>query len=214
MTDTIRLRGLYVITDSRLCPSGRLTDRVRQALTGGARIVQYRDKSQDQGRRIYEASTLKALCEEHQALFLINDDVALARKVLAHGVHLGEDDASLSSAREILGPESVIGISCYNSLERARAAAQAGADYLAFGRFFPSTTKPNAVNADPALLTRAKQELNRPLVAIGGITPENGAPLIAAGADMLAVVHGVFGQPDIPAACRHLTALFSAQESN
>jgi thiamine-phosphate pyrophosphorylase len=212
MIDPARLRGLYVITDRRLCPSEMMSDQVSQALAGGARIVQYRDKSQDHERRIREATTLRALCDEYQALLIINDDVALARRVMAHGVHLGEDDASLSSAREILGPDSVIGISCYNSLERARIAAQAGADYLAFGRFFPSTTKPLAVNADPGLLTRAKHELNRPLVAIGGITPENGAPLIEAGAEMLAVVHGVFGQPDISEACRRMTALFSPQE--
>ncbi len=209
MIDPTRLWGLYAITDSGLCPTERLLDQVTQALLGGARIVQYRDKSRDPTRRLCEARMLKDLCEAHQALLIINDDVALARQVRAHGVHLGRDDPALEHARNILGPDSVIGISCYNSLEIAREAAQAGADYLAFGRFFPSTTKPEAVNADPALLTAARAELKRPLVAIGGITPENGAPLIEAGADMLAVVHAIFGQPNIQAASRRLAALFS-----
>jgi thiamine-phosphate pyrophosphorylase len=209
MIDPTRLRGLYAITDSGLCPTERLQDQVTQALLGGARIVQYRDKSRDPMRRLHEARMLRDLCDAHAALLIINDDVALARQVQAHGVHLGRDDPALEHARKILGPDSVIGISCYNSLEIARNAAQAGADYLAFGRFFPSTTKPEAINADPALLTAARAELNRPLVAIGGITPENGAPLIEAGADMLAVVHAIFGQPDIQAASRSLAALFS-----
>ncbi|MET0088751.1 MAG: thiamine phosphate synthase [Candidatus Thiodiazotropha sp.] len=212
MTDQIRMRGLYAITDSGLCPAERLEEQVTQALLGGARILQYRDKSQDRARRLREAGMLKDLCEAHDALLIINDDLTLARQVRAHGVHLGRDDTALKNARDMLGPDSVIGISCYNSLEIARAAAQAGADYLAFGRFFPSTTKPEAVNAAPSLLTAARSELNRPLVAIGGITPENGAPLIEAGADMLAVVHGVFGQPDVQAASRRLAALFSPQE--
>ncbi|MET0052550.1 MAG: thiamine phosphate synthase [Candidatus Thiodiazotropha sp.] len=212
MNVQIRLRGLYAITDSGLCPTERLEEQVTQTLLGGARILQYRDKSQDQARRLREAGMLKDLCEAHDALLIINDDLALARQVRAHGVHLGRDDAALENARDMLGPDTVIGISCYNSLEIARAAALAGADYLAFGRFFPSTTKPEAVNAPPSLLTAARSELNLPLVAIGGITPENGAPLIEAGADMLAVVHGVFGQPDVQAASRRLAALFSPQE--
>ncbi|MET0028492.1 MAG: thiamine phosphate synthase [Candidatus Thiodiazotropha sp.] len=212
MNVQIRLRGLYAITDSGLCPTERLEEQVTQTLLGGARILQYRDKSQDRARRLREAGMLKDLCEAHDALLIINDDLALARQVRAHGVHLGRDDAALENARDMLGPDTVIGISCYNSLEIARAAALAGADYLAFGRFFPSTTKPEAVNASPSLLTAARSELNLPLVAIGGITPENGAPLIEAGADMLAVVHGVFGQPDVQAASRRLAALFSPQE--
>ncbi|MET0066592.1 MAG: thiamine phosphate synthase [Candidatus Thiodiazotropha sp.] len=212
MTNADRLRGLYAITDSRLCPDDRLEDMVTQALLGGARILQYRDKGEDPSRRLREAQRLKQLCEEHEALLIINDDVALALQVGAHGVHLGRDDASLADARKTLGADVVIGISCYDSLELARIAARAGADYLAFGRFYPSSTKPQAIHADPALLSHARQELDRPLVAIGGITPENGAPLIKAGADMLAVVHGLFGQADIQAASRRLSALFTPQE--
>ncbi|MAT65105.1 MAG: hypothetical protein CMN57_05635 [Gammaproteobacteria bacterium] len=131
----------------------------------------------------------------------------------AHGVHLGRDDAAVTAARERLGPRAIIGVSCYNELDRARQAARLGADYVAFGRFFPSRTKPQAVQAEPALLTAARRELGLPLVAIGGITPENGGLLLAAGADMLAVIHGVFGAADIEAAARGYTALFSNRRS-
>lgn len=153
------------------------------------------------------------LCKHHQALLIINDDVNLAQSVGANGVHLGREDADLSHAKIQLGEAAIIGISCYNRLDLAHNAAQAGADYVAFGRFFPSLTKPHAIQATPELLRQAKTTLNLPLVAIGGITPENGAPLIEAGADMLAVVHGIFGQPDIRAACQKLTTLFEPKEN-
>ncbi|MCU7885766.1 MAG: thiamine phosphate synthase, partial [Candidatus Thiodiazotropha sp. (ex Lucinoma annulata)] len=136
----------------------------------------------------------------------------LARQSGADGVHLGKDDPSMAIARDELGEKAIIGISCYNQLELARQAAATGADYIAFGRFFASTIKPEAVQADLELLTDANKELELPLVAIGGITPENGAPLIAAGADMLAVIHGIFGQPDIQAASRRLCRLFEPEE--
>ncbi|MCU7852883.1 MAG: thiamine phosphate synthase [Candidatus Thiodiazotropha sp. (ex Monitilora ramsayi)] len=207
------LHGLYAITDTSLCPDDSLVEHVALALQGGCRVIQYRDKRADKAKRYTMAKQLRDQCSQHQALLIINDDVTLARTVEAHGVHLGREDVDLSSARAQLGEAAIIGISCYNRLDLAHKAAQAGADYVAFGRFFPSLTKPNAIQANPELLRQAKATLDLPLVAIGGITPENGAPLIEAGADMLAVIHGVFGQPDIVTACRQLTELFEPKEN-
>lgn len=202
------MRGLYAITDSQLTPGAALVPAVAAALRGGARVIQYRDKSADGARREQEAAALNALCRNHGALLIVNDDVELAAAVSASGVHLGRDDPQLAAARRRLGADAIIGVSCYNQLTRAQAAAEQGADYVAFGRFFPSRTKPDAAAATPELLRAARSALDLPLVAIGGITPENGGLLIEAGADMLAVIHGVFGQPDIEAAARRFAALF------
>jgi thiamine-phosphate pyrophosphorylase len=197
------LRGLYAVTAGPDPVRG-----VADALAGGGRAVQYRDKGRDPDRRRREALELLALCRERGVPLLINDDVELAAAVGADGVHLGRDDPPLAEARRRLGPDALIGVSCYNELERALAARDAGADYVAFGRFFASGTKPLAVQAEPALLRRARPLVRLPLVAIGGITPENGGALIEAGADMLAVVGGVFGQPDIRRAALAFSTLF------
>lgn len=202
------LQGLYVITDAELTPGAALEPAVAAALRGGARIVQYRDKGVDLPRRQQEASALNALCRTYGAFLIINDDVELAAAVSAAGVHLGRDDPELRAARLRLGERAIIGVSCYNQLTRAHTAAEQGADYVAFGRFFPSQTKPDAVPATPELLRAARREIELPLVAIGGITPDNGGLLIDAGADMLAVIHGVFGQPDIESAARRFADLF------
>lgn len=202
------LYGLYAITDAALTPGDALIPAVAAALRGGARMVQYRDKGTDTRRRADEAAALAALCARHGALLIVNDDVELAAAVGAAGVHLGRDDPDLHAARARLGRAAIIGVSCYNQLTRAEAAAAAGADYVAFGRFFPSRTKPDALAATPDLLAAARRALDLPLVAIGGITPDNGAQLLAAGADLLAVIHGVFGQPDIETAARRFAALF------
>ncbi len=203
----MRLRGLYAITPAQLRGDALLA-AVEEALAGGARVVQYRDKSRDRQRRREEAAALAALCRRHGALFLVNDDPELALACGAGGVHLGRDDPDPARARALLGPEAVIGVSCYNEWPRARAAAAAGADYLAFGAFHPSPTKPRAVRAGPELLRRARRELGLPLVAIGGITVENAQPLIEAGADMVAVIQGLFSRPDVRAAARRFSALF------
>ncbi|HGX93076.1 MAG TPA: thiamine phosphate synthase [Candidatus Tenderia sp.] len=203
-----QLSGLYAITDGRLSAEGTLIEAVSQAIGGGARIIQYRDKSNNQTRRLEEAKQLRQLCHQHGTTLIINDDIALAAEVGADGVHLGRDDDNIEAARQQL-PQGIIGVSCYNDWQRAQTATQAGADYIAFGAFFPSTTKPNASRAEPSLLQRVKRELNITIVAIGGITAENGAPLITAGADMLAVVQGVFGQPDIRQAARQYAQLFN-----
>jgi thiamine-phosphate pyrophosphorylase len=202
------LHGLYAITDPDLIPPGRLVATITLAVRGGARLIQYRNKSADAGRRQQEAASLATVCRRYAVPFMVNDDVELAAAVAADGVHLGRDDPQIAVARHILGPHAIIGVSCYNQLARGRAAATAGADYLAFGRFYPSRTKPAAVSADLDVLRAARAEFSQPLVAIGGITPENGSQLIEAGADMLAVIHGVFGQKDPEAAARRYAELF------
>lgn len=204
------LSGLYAITDSQLLPGNKLIAAVAAAIAGGARIIQYRDKSKDQQQRRQKAKQLLELCHDHDVFLIINDDVALAAEIGADGVHLGKDDTDIRLARQQLG-KAIIGVSCYNDWHRAEAAHQSGADYIVFGAFFPSATKPNAVAADKSLLQSAKQELDIPVVAIGGITADNGAELIEAGADMLAVVQGVFAKQDIRQAASEYAQLFKQQ---
>ena len=213
MTARIK-RGLYAITDTALLADSVLVERVGQAIRGGATVIQYRDKQLPDESRRHQADALAALCSSHGVPLIINDDVALAAAVGAAGVHLGENDADLQAARRLLGSNAIIGVSCYNRLELALQAAASGADYVAFGRFFPSSTKPGAVQALPALLTEARQVLDIPVVAIGGITPENGRALVSAGAGLLAVIHGIFGQQDIEAAARRYSALFGPAETD
>lgn len=201
-------RGLYAITLPDAGPTATLETAVARALTGGAVMIQYRDKSDDPGRRREQAESLVTLCRAHDVPLIINDDVELARRVGAGGVHIGRDDASLQSARDALGADAIVGVSCYNSTEHAVRAERAGADYVAFGRFFPSSIKPAAVQAPLGLLEQARSTVNIPIVAIGGITPDNGASLLAAGADLLAVINGVFGTPDPETAARAYAALF------
>ena len=200
--------GLYAITDSDLTGDIPLETAVEQAIRGGARVIQYRDKQTDRSMRVSTAMRLANVCRSHGIPLIINDDVDLAARCHAAGVHLGRADSPMLAARQRLGPDAIIGISCYNSLERAQVAAAGGANYVAFGRFFPSQSKPDAVSADPALLSQARELLEVPLVAIGGITPDNGAALLDAGADLLAAIEGVFGQPDIEAAARQYAELF------
>ena len=205
---TIQLSGLYAITDQTLGQGDKLYTQVQAAIMGGARIIQYRDKSSNQVQREEEATQLLTLCRTHNIPLIINDNLALASQINADGVHLGRDDISLQQARKELGASAIIGISCYNNLQHALDAESAGADYVAFGRFFNSATKPHAVKAEIDLLRQAKKALSIPMVAIGGITPENGAQLVQAGADMLAVIQGVFAQQNIQTACRQFAKLF------
>jgi thiamine-phosphate pyrophosphorylase len=209
MTSACLPCGLYAITDAHLIPPGALTDRVAAAIRGGAAVIQYRNKSANHEERRQQAAALVLLCHEHNIPLIINDDVELAAAVGASGVHLGKSDSSVKSARTALGTSAIIGVSCYNALERAVEAVSEGADYVAFGRFFPSQSKPDAVTAEPELLGQARQCLQVPIVAIGGITPENGQPLVTAGAHMLAAIHGVFGQADTEAAARRYAELFT-----
>ena len=208
MINTSRVAGLYAIADTQYLDDVRLAPAVAEAIAGGARIIQYRDKKHTAEKRMQQARVLAALCRQHGALFIVNDDVALTRESQADGVHLGQEDVPLVQARTQLGPQAIIGVSSYNELARAVQAQNEGADYVAFGRFFPSRTKPQAVQASLDLLREAKKKLRIPVVAIGGITPENGASLIAAGADALAVIEGVFGQADVRAAAARYARLF------
>jgi len=202
-------RGLYAITDG---PREDLIEVCAAAIAGGAAMLQYRDKTADAARRHAEAAALADLCSRHRIPLIVNDDVDLAAAVGAAGVHLGEDDDDPASARALLGADAIIGVSCYDSLDRARHLAAAGADYLAFGAFFASPTKPRARSATPQLLREAKA-LGVPLVAIGGITAENGAELIEAGADFLAVISAVFATADVRAAAQALCQLFDSSRS-
>jgi thiamine-phosphate pyrophosphorylase len=201
-------RGLYAITDNNLIGEEQLPEKVEEALIGGAAIIQYRDKTNDSSKRLREASELLELCNQYSALLIINDDVKLAFDTGAHGVHIGKDDEDIQYARNKLGKDSIIGVSCYNSYELATNAQNKGADYIAFGSFFPSSIKPEAVKAEIDLLQKASHELNTPIVAIGGITSSNAPALIEAGADMLAVISDVFGKDDITQAARNLAGLF------
>jgi thiamine-phosphate pyrophosphorylase len=200
--------GLYAITDAQLIADDRLLDTVEQALLGGARLIQYRDKSADAVRRLTQARLLNTLCQRYQVPLIINDDVELAAAVGAAGVHIGKDDPALTTARTRLGQNALIGVSCYNRLSLALAAEQAGADHVAFGAVFPSPTKPTEVRASITLLREARAALRIPIVAIGGITPDNAPLLLDIGVDALAVVSGVFGQPDIRAAAARYATLF------
>jgi thiamine-phosphate pyrophosphorylase len=204
------IAGLYAIADVGLLGAARLPQAVALAIEGGASLIQYRHKPGTAAPLLEEIRSLATLCRHHQVLFIINDDVELAATCGADGVHLGKDDIPIDQARQRLGPEAIVGISCYNQLQRAKVAEDQGADYVAFGSFYPSTTKSQAVRAEPALLRQARRELGLPIVAIGGITPENAPALIEAGADALAVITGVFAAPDIRAAARRYACLFKA----
>ncbi|MES9856180.1 MAG: thiamine phosphate synthase [Sedimenticola sp.] len=211
LNERSNLKGLYAITDD-LLTAGCIAEQVAEALAGGVAVIQYRSKRPDPKQRLHELQQIQPLCQQASVPLIVNDDIELALKAGADGVHLGRDDDGIAEAREILGAEAIIGISCYNQFNAAIEAQTAGADYVAFGRFFASGTKPEAVQADQALLQRAARELHIPTVAIGGITPENGGQLVAAGADMLAVVHGIFGQQEVKRACQHFQQLFEPLE--
>lgn len=193
-------RGLYLITPDE-SDTARLLARVAPLLDAGVAWLQYRNKGAGAALRREQAAALQALCAHAGVPLLVNDDAALAAEVGAAGAHLGEDDGELAAARALLGPRAILGASCYDSLELARNAVAAGASYVAFGAFFATTTKAVSRRATPQLLEQAAA-LRVPRVGIGGITPDNGAALVAAGADLLAVVGGVFGTPD-PVAAVH-----------
>jgi len=202
--------GLYAHTRETE-DTADLLGKVEAALAGGVAAVQYRDKSADVARRHEQASELVVLCRQFGVPLIINDDLRLADLTDADGVHLGREDGSLKEARIILGKDKLIGASCYQSLDRARAAQAAGADYVAFGSFFPSPTKPDAGRADLALLRAAAQAIQVPLVAIGGITLASAPALLDAGADSLAVLSALFETPDIRAAAHDLNLLFEVE---
>ncbi len=198
-------RGLYLLTPDEH-DGERLLARTLPLLPF-ASCVQLRAKGLDRQVLMAAGQRLRSVCREADVAFIVNDDPGLARELDADGVHLGEDDASVDDARRLLGDAAIIGVSCYDDLARVRRLASECADYLAFGAFFPSPTKPHARRASLQLL-RDSDALGLPRVAIGGITPENGGPLVAAGADLLAVISGVFDAADPAAAARAYLSCF------
>ena len=200
------MRGLYLITDHEEAALPTLLGQVEAALEGGARYLQYRAKTLTAARCRQEAGALKRRCERYRVPLIINDDLELAAE-LGCGVHLGVDDAAVAAARARLGPDAIIGATCHADLELARQAVAAGASYVAFGRFFPSSSKPAAPPAPLAVLTAAKAELPVPICAVGGIDAHNASDVLAAGADLIAVIAAVFAAPDIRAAARQLAGL-------
>ncbi|TMH60108.1 MAG: thiamine phosphate synthase [Betaproteobacteria bacterium] len=206
------IAGLYALTPD-LLDTDVLAERVAAAISGGATAIQYRNKLASPPLQRAQALVLRDLCSSANAIFIVNDDVDLAYAVDADGVHLGREDAPLARARQRLGRAAIIGASCYDSLERGAAAVEAGADYIAFGSFFPSVVKPEAVPAKPSLLTAAKARWNVSVVAIGGITAAAASTLIAAGADALAVITAVFEAPDVATAARTFREAFTAGQA-
>ena len=207
------IKGLYAITPE--CgDSADLQQRARKALQGGAQVLQYRSKSADAGLRLAQAQALRELTREFGATYIVNDDAQLAAVVDADGVHLGAADGEIAAARALLGKDRLIGASCYNSLSLAQEAVRARADYVAFGAFYTSSVKPEAVVAQPQLLQAARRELQVPLVAIGGITATNGALLVQSGADALAVISSLFEAADIQAAAQDFATLFSQAKAS
>jgi thiamine-phosphate pyrophosphorylase len=201
------IKGLYALTPDST-DSADLLRRVRLALAGGVQVLQYRNKLADAGLRLSQAQALRTVTREFGATFIVNDDAQLAALVDADGVHLGATDGEIKTARALLGSNRRIGASCYNQLPLAHSAVLAGADYVAFGAFYSSSVKPDAAVATLDLLREARAELDVPIVAIGGISADNGAVLVQAGADALAVISAVFDAADIKLAAQNLAKLF------
>ena len=211
-----RISGLYAVTPDTADLPG-LLQKTEAALAGGARIIQYRNKvlaasstSSDRRANTEIASALATLCRQRGAIFIVNDDPHLALEIGADGVHLGGTDIGLEAARKLLGNEALIGVSCYDDLQRAKDAQQAGADYVAFGSVFASSTKPSAPRASLELFHQAKKQLSLPVVAIGGITLHNAADVIQAGADAIAVINAVFTATNVELAARNFSNFFQS----
>jgi thiamine-phosphate pyrophosphorylase len=201
------IAGLYAITPD-IADTEALLLRSRAALRGGARVLQYRNKTASPMLRNIQAQALQQLCAEFSVPLIINDHLDLALAVDAAGLHLGGDDGDIAAARAQLGPGKLLGASCYDRIELAQAAVACGADHIAFGSFFASSVKPDAVRPPLELINRAKKEFRLPVVAIGGITPHNAPQLIAAGVDAVAVISAVFNAPDVAAAAHEFQDLF------
>ena len=200
--------GLYAITSAADVDPDRLVSRVGAAIDGGAVMIQYRAKARTDRERRNAASRLLGLCRARRVPLIVNDDPVLAADIGADGVHVGRDDGDVRSARSIVGNRCIVGASCYDRLDLALAAADDSATYVAFGSFFASPTKPHAVSAPSSLLSSARDRLDVPVVAIGGITADNGTSLIEAGARFLAAIDGVFGGDDVEHAARAYAVLF------
>jgi len=203
-----RLRGLYAITDSHSISADLFDLSIQQVLQGGARIIQYRDKSHDEKKRLSQANSLRKLCDRYDALLIINDDIDLALSTNADGVHLGKDDVSLTDARKKLGHRFIIGRSCYNNIDLAIEAEKDGANYIALGAIYKSPTKPEAPCITLDFIQYASTVLSVPICAIGGITTQNANAVIEAGVDMIAVISDLFSHDDIQARSKALSCMF------
>lgn len=205
-----KITGLYAIADTGSGNENTLFEKVQMVLDAGCRVLQYRDKSNDDRKRQMQATELRRISAKMGAVFIINDDAGLAYQVKADGVHCGKDDVAIRETRKRY-PGLLIGASCYNSIDVAEQAINDGADYLAFGRFFSSPTKPEASHADLEILQQAKSRFSQPIVAIGGIVTENAGFLISSGASAVAVISGIFSTADPYQSSRDICALFESQ---
>ena len=204
-------RGVYLITEHQRLDFPELLARTETALAAGVAALQYRNKAAGARQRLEEAERLQALCRAHGTPLIINDDLELAARIGADGVHLGRRDSACRAARARLGPEGIIGVSCYNEIERAGQAAADGADYVAFGAMFPTASKAGATPASPGVIREARRLYDLPVAAIGGITPGNCGPLIEAGADLLAVISSVYLAEDPAAAVKAFNDLLKTR---
>lgn len=208
---TKSLSGLYAITDPDLMGED-IIGKAKKAICGGISILQYRNKTAPYTQQKKEAQLLARLCHSQDVLFIINDNVKLALEVNADGVHIGQQDCNIDAARKQLGPEKIIGVTCNNKIENAITAQQQGADYVAFGRFFKSSTKPGAPQADLVMLKDLRSSISLPVVAIGGITHTNATELLKYDIDMLAVIESLFGQKDITESARQFVDIFNHRD--
>ena len=205
------LNGLYAITDPKLMGADLLV-KAHQAIAAGIRVLQYRNKTAPLETQEQEALALAQLCKKNNVIFIINDNIELTLKVNADGVHIGQGDTHITQARTLLGENKIIGVTCNNSIELALDAQKNGADYIAFGRFFPSKTKPSAPHAELSLLREARKLITLPIVAIGGINHDSAPSLLKEGADMLAVIHAIFGQQDISNATQEFVEIIDSPD--
>lgn len=201
------MRGLYLVTPD-WDDTDRLLEATRRALEGGAALVQYRHKTASDPLRAEQAGALLALCRRHARPLVINDHLDLCLRLDADGVHVGGTDASVAQVRAALGPDRMVGASCYGQFELALAAQSAGASYVAFGGFYPSRVKVYEVSTPPDIVARAKEALRVPVVVIGGMTVENARPLVERGADMVAAISSVYGAEEPYEAARKFAELF------
>lgn len=202
------MRGLYLVTPN-WDDTGKLIDATRAALDAGVALVQYRNKDADTALRREQAAALQALCRRYARPFVINDHLALCLTLDADGVHLGGNDESVAHARAVLGPSKIVGASCYGELSLAHAAQRDGASYVAFGGFYPSPVKKYSFTTSPAIIAAAREEVDLPIVVIGGMTPENAAPLVERGADMVAAITSVYADPFPGRVVTRFDALFA-----
>jgi len=201
------MRGLYLVTPD-WDDTDQLLATTDAALAAGAALVQYRHKDASPALRHEQATALLALCRRHGRPLVINDHLDLCQAIDADGVHLGHTDQDIEQARALLGPDKIVGASCYGELALARSARDAGASYVAFGGFYPSLVKKYTFVTPPELLDQARAEFTLPIVIIGGMTPANAAPLVTRGVDLVAAITSVYGARDPAASARAFGALF------